>query len=108
MARASFLALCVRGSRAKRDGPWSYFRPDADTGCFAGGHLRRLLDGVNARALPDDAPRPFLRPGTGGVSHSMSRNSWGAFLVFLSACGSSIPGGELFPQRRAAPAALGI
>src|SRR5262249_32993785 len=35
-------------------------------------------------------------------------NSWGAFLVFLSACGSSVPGGELFPQRRVAPAALGI
>jgi MYXO-CTERM domain-containing protein len=31
----------------------------------------------------------------------MSRNSWGALLIFLSACGSSVPGSAPVPQRQA-------
>ena len=60
-------------------------------------------------ALPIPDVRPFLRASNGGVSHSMGRTGWGAVLVALCACGSSVPGGgPSLPAVGEARAALGI
>src|SRR5215813_3144940 len=107
MARVRIPSFPARGSSMKPSGPWAYFRSAPDRECFADTDLRHLVDAAHARALPESAFRAFLRPSTGGVSHSMSRNCWGALLVLVSACGSPVPGGDVLP-RGTAPAALGI